>query len=414
MSQETVLIVEDDAVIRALIEKALARSYDYHVVATDDGEKGLHLIVESPPDVLLLDLALPSLNGLDLMRELNRQRLRIPTIVITADGRPEQILSAFRLGAKDFLQKPFSMAELRRALENALTEERLRRERDQLTKALTVANARQQQQLENWAALNFIAKTIISTLEENEVLERVVATTNHLLDVEAGSLLLLDPESEKLHFAVTLQGAETRFSDLELEMGQGIAGWVAEHGESLLVNDVQHDPRFYAAVDHITGFQSKAILCVPLKTRNRVLGVFEVINKRSGPESPSFTEDDQSILLTLASWIAIAVENARLNRAMQDHAAARAFRQTVVTLAHHINNQLMNYSLELDNLEHKEYSDTERSRELFQIARSCVREITEVVRALDQLTEIRTVPYVGSEEMLDIDGLLPKPEPEEG
>lgn len=410
MSQETVLIVEDDAVIRALIEKALARSYDYRVLAADDGVQGLELILDHQPDVLLLDLALPSLSGLDLMRELNRQRQRIPTIVITADGRPEQILNAFRLGAKDFLQKPFSMEELRVALENALTEERLRRERDHLTRALTVANAHQQQQLENWAALNFIAKTIISTLEENEVLERVVATTNHLLDVEAGSLLLLDAEAQTLHFAVTLQGTETRFSDIELNVGQGIAGWVAEHGEPLLVNDVRNDPRFYATVDHITGFQSKAILCVPLKTRNRILGVFEVINKRSGPESPAFTEDDQSILLTLASWIAIAVENARLNRAMQDHAAARAFRQTVVTLAHHINNQLMNYSLELDNLEHKKCDEGERSRELLKVARSCVQEITEVVRALNQLTEIRTVPYVGSEEMLDIDGLLMKPD----
>jgi two-component system NtrC family sensor kinase len=366
----------------------------------------LTLALEAAPDVLLLDLALPSLNGLDLMRELNRQRRHIPTIVITADGRPDRILSAFRLGAKDFLQKPFSMDELRRALENALTEERLRRERDRLTKALTAANLRQQQQLENWAALNFIAKTIISTLEESEVLERVVATTNHLLDVEAGSLLLLDPETNRLHFSVTLQGAETRFSDISLEVGQGIAGWVAQHGEPLLVPDVQADPRFYSTIDRITGFKSRAILCVPLKTRNRILGVFEVINKRSGPASPSFTDDDQNILLTLASWIAIAVENARLNRALQDHAAARAFRQTVVTLAHHINNQLMNFSLEFDNLQHKEIDDAARSRALLSTARRCVREVKEVVQALDQLTEIRTVPYVGSEEMLDIDDLL--------
>jgi DNA-binding response OmpR family regulator/putative methionine-R-sulfoxide reductase with GAF domain len=406
MSGETVLIVEDDAIVRSLLQKALKRSANYQVIVAEDGQRGLDLILEDPPDAVLLDLALPLLNGMDVLQELHRRKIRVPTIIITADGRSEQILKAFRFGAKDFLQKPFGMEDMRSALENALTEERLRRERDQLTKALTDANRRQHRQLENWAALNFIAKTIISTLEEPEVLRRVVATANHLLDVEAGSLLLLDPETQKLHFAITLQGDEAQISNMTLNLGQGIAGWVAQSGEALLVPDVRKDPRFYSEVDRITGFESHAILCVPLKARNRILGVFEVINKRSGPESPSFTDEDQRILSTLASWIAIAVENARFYREMQDTAAARTLRQMVVTLAHHINNQLMNCSLELDSLEQRSMPEAERADAAIEAARGCVEQITRFVRALDQVTEIRTVSYVGTEEMLDIDDVL--------
>jgi signal transduction protein with GAF and PtsI domain len=341
------------------------------------------------------------------MAELVQAGVEIPTIIITADGHPEQILRAFRMGAKDYLPKPFSMEQMRSALENALAEERLRRERDHLTKALTAANIRQHIQLENWSAVNYIAKTIMSTLEEEEVLRRVMATVNQLLDVEAGSLLLIDQETQShLEFAITLQGDESQMSDIVLQMGQGIAGWVALHGEPLLVPDVRADPRFCQAVDALTGFHSKAILCVPLKSRNRVLGVLEVVNKRSGPESPSFSEEDRQTLTTLAAWVAIAVENARLNRAMQDAAATRALRQMVVTLAHHINNRLMNCSLELDSLEQRQLGNAERAQAMADMSRSCIKRISEIVSALDRVTELRTVPYVGSEDMLDIADLL--------
>jgi DNA-binding response OmpR family regulator len=407
MSEETILIIEDDAVIRALLQKALSRPPAYRVLVAADGLEGRLMALQERPDAMLLDLALPHLNGLDLMAELIQAGAAIPTIVITAEDHPEQILRAFRLGAKDYLQKPFSIEQMRAALENAMAEERLRRERDRLTKALTAANIRQNQQLENWSAVDFIAKTIVSTLEEEDVLRRVVATVNHLLGVEAGSLLLIDQETNtKLRFAMTLHGAETQMSDIVLDMGQGIAGWVALHGESLLVPDVQADPRFYPVVDQITGFESKAILCVPLKVRNRTLGVLEVINKRSGPESPSFTEEDRQMLMTLASWVAIAVENARLTRSMQDAAASRALRQLVVAMAHHINNHLMNYSLELDSLEHCPLSEGDRASSMAAISRRCIGEISEIVTALGKVTASRTVPYVGSEEMLDIDDLL--------
>lgn len=405
--QETVLVVEDDVVIRSLLQQALSRPPEYRVLVAADGEEGRWIALHEKPDAMLLDLALPHLNGLELMAELVQAEVEIPTIIITAEDQPEQILRAFRLGAKDYLQKPFSIEQMRSALENALTEERLRRERDHLTKALTAANIRQHKQLENWAALNFIAKTIMSTLEEGEVLRRVMATVNHLLDVEAGSLLLVDQESNAtLNFAVTLQGAEAQISNLSLDLGQGIAGWVALHGDPLLVPDVSADPRFYPVVDLVTGFQSKAILCVPLKVQNRVLGVLELINKRSGPASPSFTDEDRQTLTTLASWVAIAVENARLNRAMQDAAASRALRQVVVALAHHINNHLMNCSLELDSLEHRQLHEGELTTALSGISRGCIQKISEIVTALGKVTELRTVPYVGSEDMLDIDGLL--------
>ena len=139
--EETVLIVEDDSVIRSLLQKALSRNASYRVLVASDGEEGRFIAMNERPDAMLLDLALPNLNGLELMAELVQAEMEIPTIIITAEDQPEQILRAFRMGAKDYLQKPFSIEQMRSALENALTEERLRRERDHLTRALTTATA---------------------------------------------------------------------------------------------------------------------------------------------------------------------------------------------------------------------------------------------------------------------------------
>jgi len=348
MSQEIVLVVEDNQDMQAFLQDGVLEPVGYRTLMAADGQEGLECALSDEPDLILLDLNLPRLSGLNVLAELYKQERRIPAIVISAYGSEEAILAAFRLGAKDFLQKPFSIKQARAAIENALTEERLRQEKESLTQALTLANQRLQRQVHNWIALNDIAQAITSTLEEPEVFRRVMANVNRILQVEAGSLLLLNQETDELEFAITLQGDAARFSSFPIKLGQGIAGWVAQHDEPLLVPDVRQDPRFYAQVDQATGFQCYSILCVPLKAKGQVIGVIEVINKRAGPE---FTQDDLELLTALASWVAVAVENARLNRFTQEVAAARTLKQAVTTLAHHINNHLVIFSFELDSLE---------------------------------------------------------------
>jgi CheY-like chemotaxis protein len=406
MSEETVLVIEDDADTRAFLCDAVLAPTGYRVLAAVDGQEGLERALTDRPDVILLDLMLPRLSGLDLLDLLQQQGRHIPTVVLTAYSSERQILRAFRLGAKNFLQKPCDVTEVTEAIEKALAEERLHRERGNLTLALAQANQRLQQQVQNWTTLNDIAQAITSTLEEPEIFRRVVKNVTRILQVEACSLLLLDQETGELDFTVTLKGDEARYSDFRLKPGQGIAGWVALHGKPLLVPDVRRDPRFYADVDRGTGFQSRSILCVPLKVRERVIGVLEAINKTGGSEGVTFTPEDLELMTTLASWVAVAVENAWLNRATKEMAAAAALKQTVTALAHHVNNRLMAFSLELDGLETEGPVDQETVGALIASARRSIQEVSAVVKALDRLEGIHTVPYVGTAEMLDIEDAL--------
>lgn len=406
MERELVLVIEDNPGMRAFLRDSVLEPAGYQVKMAQDGQEGLKSALTTDPDLILLDLNLPRLSGLDILGHLYQQDHQIPAIIITAHGSEQIILKAFRLGAKDFLQKPFTMQEARIAIGNALKEERLRRENENLTRALTRANRHLQQQLHHWRALNDIAQAITSTLEESEIFRRAIENVSRVLQVQAGSLLLLDQRAGELEFAVTMRGDITRFSDFRIKLGEGIAGWVAQHDKPLLVPDVHQDPRFYPRIDQATHFQTRSVLCVPLRAKGQVIGVLEVINKQKGPKSPSFTEGDMELLTMLASWVAVAVENARLSRATQKLAATKALGQAVTTVSHHVNNRLMAFSLTLDRLEQESPFDRQTTNKLSTAARNCIREVSAIIRALERLEEIHTIPYVGDTEMLDIEGVL--------
>lgn len=138
-----------------------------------------------------------------------------------------------------------------------------------------------------------------------------------LFPVEAGSLLLLDEEKGELRFERALGSGTPRVAPFRLRVGQGIAGWVAERGEPLLVPNVQEDPRFYRAVDQLSGFRTRSILCVPLMARGRPIGVIELINKVQGP----FTEEDLTLLELLAGPAAIVIENMVTSSRLQQQMA---------------------------------------------------------------------------------------------
>jgi len=109
-----------------------------------------------------------------------------------------------------------------------------------------------------------------------------------------------------------------------LAVGQGIAGWVAEKGEAAIIKDAQSDPRFFRGADEKSAFRTRNMICVPVRSRDRVIGVLQAINKKQG----RFDELDRDGLSALASQVAVAVENAALYQELRE-----AFHQTAAALA---------------------------------------------------------------------------------
>lgn len=168
--------------------------------------------------------------------------------------------------------------------------------------------------------LNEVSQTINSTLDLNTVLRLLMNNVVGILDVEAGSLLLVDEETNDLVFRVVLgeHGAAT-LPNRRLPMGKGIVGNVAQSGQAEIINDVQSDPRWNPEVDKDTGMVTRAILCVPMISRERVIGVIEAVNHRDGTP---FRDSEAALLVAFAAQGAVAIENARLYT-MTDQALAR-------------------------------------------------------------------------------------------
>ena len=159
---------------------------------------------------------------------------------------------------------------------------------------IAVLNARlyaeSQRQARVMTALAESAATITASLNLEDVLSRIMDQISQALDVEGVSLALIDPEENTL----VVRAATGPVKDLLInscwEIGQGIAGWVAQEGQGVIVQNVAEDPRFDPMVDQRTGFKTQSIACAPLRYRGQIIGVLEAVNPNSGDFDPDALE----------------------------------------------------------------------------------------------------------------------------
>jgi sigma-B regulation protein RsbU (phosphoserine phosphatase) len=162
------------------------------------------------------------------------------------------------------------------------------------------------------------AKILNSSLELDTLLRNMLDITAEYVEAEASSIILLDSKNKRLEFYISLGEKASKLEKTYLELGKGVAGWVTESGEGVIVDDVSTDDRFYPVVDETSHFKTHSLLCVPLKRTGAVLGVVEALNKKGGGK---FTPEDLEVMTVLADQMAIALENA--------HLIARAKRETL-------------------------------------------------------------------------------------
>jgi Nif-specific regulatory protein len=140
------------------------------------------------------------------------------------------------------------------------------------------------------------------------LLQRILESATRLTQGEASSLLLLNPENQRLYFEIALGSKGNDVKDFSLDLGEGIAGWVAQNNRSLIVNDVDDDPRFFPDVSKKIGYTTKNILAVPMRIKERCVGVIEILNKA---DDQPFDEEDREWLEIFANQAALAIQNAR-------------------------------------------------------------------------------------------------------
>lgn len=156
-----------------------------------------------------------------------------------------------------------------------------------------------------------VSTLISSTLELDELMPLVMDRAKNIMDAAACSILFYNRETNKLEFEVAMccedSASQILKKTITLDMGQGIAGWVAQNRKPLIIDDVKKDSRFFQDADKLTGFTTESIIAVPLIGRSGLIGVAEIIN-------PGRKDFDPEIFQLLCRQFAIAIENAQFHR----------------------------------------------------------------------------------------------------
>jgi signal transduction histidine kinase len=168
------------------------------------------------------------------------------------------------------------------------------------------------------ATLNDVTRQLTSTLDLELLLQNILQSAVDILNCEAGSLLLVDPQTDELVFRHTVGPVASDLINRRLPPGSGLVGKAVKTKKPVIVHNVQSSPEWFSKTDQQTGFLTQGLIVVPLQAKDTVVGVVEVINKRN---QTSFSQDDQVLLSAFAAQAVIAMENARLYT-MTDHALA--------------------------------------------------------------------------------------------
>jgi len=164
-------------------------------------------------------------------------------------------------------------------------------------------------------ALFDVSHIITSSIAQETLLNSIMRSATNMLEVEAISLLLVDGLTNELVFKVALGEKGRKIKEFRIPIDEtSIAGWVAKNGKPIIVNDVMEDTRFNPHYGQKVDFRTKSILCVPLKIKDRIIGVAEAINKK---DDERFDSRDQDLFATVANQIAMASENTKLNQDLE-------------------------------------------------------------------------------------------------
>ncbi|MFC1959235.1 response regulator [Chloroflexota bacterium] len=301
MAGERILVVDDGRENREFVVEYILRPNGYRALVARDGREGLEMALAEQPDLILLDLQMPRMTGVQVLHALARENANIPIVLMTFHGSEEIAIEVFRLGVKDYVKKPYTVDEMLYVIERSLSETRLRQEKDALTARLLSSNRELHQRIKELNVLYTMGKSVTAHLELEALAVRVVEAATYVTGAEEGSVLLFEEGELMCHAAKRRTDAHAH--SLLVKSTDRLAYRVVEEKELILLS-----PDDLAAARAKNSNVPYAVLYAPIIAGDRVLGVLGVNNVAT--DSKVFTEHEGALLSALADYVAIAVDNA--------------------------------------------------------------------------------------------------------
>jgi CheY-like chemotaxis protein len=313
MAEATVLIVDDRRENIVHLANNILKPQGYRVITAMDGQRGLESILNNKPDLVILDLNMPKMDGLEVLAALQERGVEIPVILTTFYGSEQVAEQALRLGAVNYVVKPYTIADMLHAVQKALarrpqptTRPTLEDLADQVDPETVIPLTRQ---VERWMRdmniLTRVGKALVAQLDVRRVCKRSVEAALYITRSDQAFLLLLDAgEGPELCLCATRGPNDREVRLIEKGVESQLALEVARSGQARVMADAGGEE----ALGDIIGHPAGPLAAVPLRWQKETFGV--LIATRD-PDEPLFSDHDLEWLSGLSEYAAIAVRNAR-------------------------------------------------------------------------------------------------------
>ncbi|MFZ5980307.1 MAG: response regulator [Candidatus Zixiibacteriota bacterium] len=301
---EKIVIIDDEKRMCDSLT-ALLQGEGYQVRSFQQSPEAIDSIRHERVDLVITDIKMPQMDGLQILKLVKEIDEDIPVILMTGYASLDTAVDAIARGAYDYLLKPVEFTYLELAVKRALEKRRAELNRLRLLEELKLSNLILQRRIGELNALYEAGKSIGSSANLAELLRQLVTLASTVTEAKTGSIMLLDERKEYLTIKAAIGLDDKIIKDTRLPIGASIAGYVAQTGEAVIVDDVERDERFRRI--NRERYLTTSMLCTPLRIKNNILGVINMSNKENNQQ---FTADDLRLLTTFASQAAVAVDDA--------------------------------------------------------------------------------------------------------
>jgi putative nucleotidyltransferase with HDIG domain len=288
MENKKILIVDDEPSICDILEKFLKKR-GYDVFRASDGKKAMALVESTSIDLIVSDIKMPGMSGVELLQKLREKGKTMPVLITTGFPTLDTAIEALKLGAYDYLTKPFHLEEIGEKIRRALIQKKL--EEDNILFSRLVS-------------LHEVTKILSSTLDQNDLNTKFLDFSTRLAKADGGALIFTDQQNK---LSLAKKNGEQVKTELWLKQSLVQASqWVIEHQEPLVLESTTEE--LPAGLKPVPA-EIRAFISYPLRTPSRTIGVLNLVRLQS---SEPFSSLDLELINVLASQASISIENVRL------------------------------------------------------------------------------------------------------
>jgi CheY-like chemotaxis protein len=300
MSGERVLVVDDSREQREFIVEYVLKPNGFETLAARDGLEGLEMARRHKPDLIIMDLQMPRMDGTQVLDHLNAEQLDIPVILMTAHGSEAIVVEVFRKGVKDYVMKPFELDDMLAAIDRSLVEVRLRKQKDELTERLMASNAHLNQRVRELKVLHNIGRSVAGLMNAEGLMLRIVGAATLLTASEEGGVYLM--QNGKLVCSVLKSWDQQRPLAINAPLDEPLAARVmgARQTTYFSAGDIPANPHDPFAATFAAG------LGAPVMIADQCVGA--LVAKKIAADGPMYGEEEAAFLGTLADYLAVALE----------------------------------------------------------------------------------------------------------